>query len=74
MPDDALMRWEWEGGAVLFDGMPAEDAAVHAEMFDSTPRITRQLFGWDDDAAAASERKNEGRIVVGTACTHEEAV
>lgn len=74
MPGDALMRWEWEGGAVLLDRTMADDAAEHAEIVDGAPRIARQQFGWDGDGAAASESKHEGRVVVGTAHTQEEAV
>ncbi len=29
MPYDPLMRWEWEGGAVLVEGTMDEDAPEH---------------------------------------------
>ena len=74
MPDAALMRWEWEGGAVLLDATPADAAAAHAERGDRAPRIARQQFGRKVDGAATAESKNEGQVVVDAAPTHKEAV
>ena len=74
MPDAALMRWEWEGGAVLLDATLADAEAAHAESGDCVPRIARQQFGRKVDVAAAAESKNEGQVVVDAAPTHKEAV
>jgi len=74
VPHDALMRWEWEGGAVLLDGMPADAAAAHAESGDRAPRIAGQQFGRKVDGAAAAESKNEGEVVVDSTPTHKGAV
>jgi hypothetical protein len=71
VPDAALMRWEWEGGAVLLDATPPDAEAAHAESGDCAPRIPRQR---KVDVAAAAESKNDGQVVVDGAPTHKEAV